>query len=262
MLFHVIRAYCLNAGNIRSLLTKLQTSEDVLKFKDVFKDGSTTAVPYFQVEMKSWPVLQGFSRRNVLSNQIFVSKWMETSMSILRNGAKINLLVQKPPITQEDEFLNAFHELSTSAAEENELKFPLDLNGVITYVLVPALIATRDTFLALVGGTMRIDHALKVLEKNQDLQAELEKLRLLFRIAVNGYHIKLCVRRLECAIKIKDCVEQSECILQAAKDLNLQGDFENVKKILEKVSSIKKVLPKVFYCKGRNFSDLSSQTAN
>ena len=115
--------------------------------------------------------------------------------------------------------------------DTNEL--PLNLSQVISYLILPSLNNAYQIVMRLSTGNISIGESIKYTGFCK--AEELHLLNSFFEANVPGNAITMSFLKLECALNMNKCGQQSDDILQTAEVLNLRGDFLSIEMIKDKV---------------------------
>ena len=167
------------------------------------------------------------------SSFIFRLIWKKNLHSITKKS--IEGLENFELLPEGSKFQQSFKELCDGVSNDSIPQLPLNLNQVIVYILLPSLNLTHQVMRRLIDGNIKIQDALQYMESYESLKMELNRLISFFEVRIGENQIQRCVNRLNCANNMKDCITQSNDILETAQVLDLQGDFRSVEIIRKKV---------------------------
>lgn len=204
-----------------------------MRIVDVYISG-LSPTSYFQVNKTLLPLLREFSNQDMVTSNIFKSTWKKNL--VLLNGSRtVNGLDDLNYLPDEHFFKKCFDELLGDPGDDFSLpNLPMRLNEVIIYILLPSLNHTQQIMHQLISGNINVRDALSFTE-SCDLKQELCRLISFFNYDVDPNQTEKCLVKLHCAKVMKSCREQSKNILNTADVLELEGDFESVKIIRQKV---------------------------
>ena len=218
-----------------SLYSKINTQDYDLRIVDVYKTQSP--ISYFQVKEEAFPLLREFRDKEMATSDIFTFVWKKNLISVLGSHS-VTGLDEPNYLFEENFFQSCFAELLGGFGDDISLpNLPMNLNGVIMYILLPSLSHTQQIMQQLISGDIKVPDALSFVG-SCNLEKDLHKLISFFEFNVYPEDIKMCLQRLNCAKVMKSCMEQSKDILNTAEVLELKGDFKSVKIIGQKVKFI------------------------
>uniref|UniRef100_A0A7M5U071 RZ-type domain-containing protein n=1 Tax=Clytia hemisphaerica TaxID=252671 RepID=A0A7M5U071_9CNID len=226
-------------GDLRIFRNKMQTNADSLKLIDIYKKG-TDSISYFDVDPRAQPLLKLFLKSDMASSVIFQQLWKSTLNAAASKERILGFESQFTDVNEKALFQMSFKVLLSGITIPDNFSLPFNLQQIILYLLLPTLNQTYDLLVDLCGGSISIGEALKYYEQFQSATSfakELTQLKTFFEADFTERSIKKCHQRIKCADTMKDCVEQSNAILETASVLGLCGNFKSVELIKAKATA-------------------------
>ena len=220
-------------ANIKEFTRKLNIPDDALKLNTIYEYGASPS-SFYGVSTQFMPVLERFSAKNINTSNLFKVCWNENLQSMYSD---IDILYEqseshpKHPTT----FKQAIESVEEGLVNFEMDEFPLNFNlsQVLTYLILPSLNNAYQVMMRLSTGNISISESIMYTEFCK--AEELHQLNSFFEANVSEEAIKKSFLKLECALNMNKCGQQSDAILQTAEVLNLRGDFLSIEMIKEKV---------------------------
>lgn len=208
-------------------------SDDALKLSTIFENGASPS-SFYGVSTQFLLVLERFSSMNMKSSNLLEVCWTENLHAMSSNNEILYEQSESHP-----KYPTIFKQVIESI-EEGLLNLdmdglPFNISQVISYLILPALNNAYQIMMRLSTGNISIGESIKYTEFCK--AEELYRLNSFFEANVPEDAIKMSFQKLECALNMKKCGEQSDDILQTAKVLNLCGDFLSIETIKDKVKN-------------------------